>query len=74
MNRIAMPALAGAAVMFLIFFGNISMGAAGHTTFLGDVAEMLTLFVSTMLFVVGVLALEAVRKTREADEDSSSGD
>ena len=65
MNRLAMPALAGALVMFLIFFGNVSMGAAGQPPILGDVAEMLTLFASTLLFVVGVLALEAVRRDRE---------
>lgn len=53
------PALLGALVCFVVFFANVALGAAGLQVLLGDVAEMLTLFASAILFVVGVLAREA---------------
>ncbi len=53
----AVPLLASL-VMFVIFFANVTVGAAGGTVFLGDVAEMLTLFASALLFVAGVLMRE----------------
>ena len=52
-------ALIGALICFLVFFGNVTLGAAGEGVFLGDVAEMLTLFAASVLFVVGILAREA---------------
>jgi len=57
-------ALTGALLLFLAFFANVASGAAGRTVFLGDVAEMLVLFASCTLFVVGVLVREA-RDRRE---------
>ena len=53
------PALIGALLCFLVFFGNVALGAAGGGVFLGDVAEMLTLFAASILFVIGVHAREA---------------
>lgn len=52
-------ALIGALICFLVYFGNVTMGAAGFGVFFGDVAEMLALFVAVLLFVAGVLMLEA---------------
>lgn len=52
-------ALTGALVLFVLFFTNVSMGASGRGVFLGDVAEMLVLFGSSILFVAGVLIREA---------------
>jgi len=52
-------ALIGALTLFVLFFTNVSMGAAGHGVFMGDVAEMLVLFGSSVLFVIGVLIREA---------------
>lgn len=51
---------------FLVFFTNVGLGAARAGVFLGDVAEMLTLFAAAILFVIGVLA-------READEKNHQG-
>jgi len=51
-------ALIGALVLFLLFFANVSAGAAGLGAPLGDVAEMLTLFAAAILFVSGVLVRE----------------
>ena len=59
MNGSGRPALIGALILFLAFAGNVSMGAAGMGAPLGDVAEMLLLLASSLLFVVGVLAREA---------------
>ncbi len=53
------PALFGALLCFLAFFGNVALGAAWHEAVLGDLAEMLTLFAAAILFVAGVLAREA---------------
>ena len=52
-------ALICALICFLAFFGNVALGAAGRGAPMGDVAEMLTLFVAALFFVVGVLAREA---------------
>ncbi|MGF1527956.1 MAG: hypothetical protein ACFCBW_14365 [Candidatus Competibacterales bacterium] len=49
----------GALICFLAFFGNVTLGATGLGVILGDVAEMLTLFVACILFAIGVLAREA---------------
>lgn len=55
-DRLALPA---ALLLFLLFFANVAVGAAGMQVFLGDVAEMLVLFASCTLFVIGVLIREA---------------
>jgi hypothetical protein len=52
-------ALVAALVCFVAFFGNVAAGAAGAGIYLGDVAEMLTLLASAVLFVIGVLMREA---------------
>jgi len=52
-------ALSGALLLFLLFFANVAVGAAGMQVFLGDVTEMLILFASCTLFVIGVLIREA---------------
>ncbi|MEP0522164.1 MAG: hypothetical protein ABJO09_15100 [Hyphomicrobiales bacterium] len=46
-------------VLFVIFFANVSFGAAGNPEFLGDIPQMLMLFTSAILFVIGVLLCEA---------------
>jgi len=60
----ARPALFGALVLFVIYFANVALGAAGAGAPLGDVAEMLTLFAATILFVAGTLKLEAAAGRR----------
>lgn len=52
-------ALGTAFILFVVFFANVATGAAGRQVFLGDVTEMLVLFASCTLFVVGVLIREA---------------
>lgn len=59
MLRFDRLALFGALILFVLFFTNVSMGAAGRGVFLDDVAEMIVLFGSSILFVIGVLIREA---------------
>jgi hypothetical protein len=58
MLRSGTAALGLALIIFVIFFSNVAMGAARQPVFLGDVAEMLTLFAASVSFVVGVLQRE----------------
>jgi hypothetical protein len=53
------PALVASLICFLIFFGNVAVGAAGIGAYLGDIAEMLMLVAASVFFVIGILAREA---------------
>ncbi len=57
------PALAAALICFALYFGNVMLGAVGTGVLLGDVAEMLMLLVAVVLFVIGILAREALEKS-----------
>ncbi|MBW4709173.1 hypothetical protein KX928_15380 [Roseobacter sp. YSTF-M11] len=58
--------LAASIVVFVIYFANVVLGAFAGSAFLGDVGEMLVLFVAAILFVVAILK-------READRDNKNG-
>lgn len=62
MNRTGRIVLVGALICFAVFFGSVAMGAAGLGAAFSDVGEMLTLFAAALLFVAGVLMLEAAEK------------
>ena len=62
------PALIAALVSFILFFANVSMGAAGLGAPLGDVPEMLLLFLTAILFVAGVLSREKARPPKDNNE------
>lgn len=47
-----------AGAVFAIFVANVVIGAMGASVFLSDVAEMLILFLASVLFVVAVLRRE----------------
>ena len=53
--------------VFIIYFANVAVGAYTRSPVLGDVAEMVVLFVASILFVVGILKKEA---ERQKDSDS----
>ena len=55
--------LIGALLCFLVFFGSVSIGAAGFGAVLDDVPEMLTLLVAVLLFVAAVIMLEAAENS-----------
>ena len=54
--------LVAALTCFLVFFASLTVGAAGLGPVFDDVTEMLTLFGASLLFVAGVLMLEAAEK------------
>jgi hypothetical protein len=54
--------LAASVVVFIVYFTNVALGAFLGSAFLGDVGEMLVLFVAVILFVVAILQKEAERK------------
>ncbi|MFC6637763.1 hypothetical protein GV827_05795 [Sulfitobacter sp. JBTF-M27] len=56
--------LAASIVVFAIYFANVALGAFAGSAFLGDVGEMLVLFVASILFVVAILKAEADRKNK----------
>ena len=62
-------ALAIAAVLFGIFFGNVVLGAFGGTPFLGDLGEMLTLLAASLAFVVAILRREAAASTDDGGSE-----
>ncbi|MEO9516682.1 MAG: hypothetical protein ABJH45_04920 [Paracoccaceae bacterium] len=56
--------LAASITVFAIYFANVALGAFASSAFLGDVGEMLVLFVASILFVVAILKKEADRKNK----------
>ena len=51
--------------LFSVFFLNVSLGAFLGGPFMGDVSEMIVLFLTSVTFVVGVLLREARRNSQE---------
>ncbi len=56
--------LAASFVVFVVYFANVALGAFYDAAFVGDVGEMLILFVATIIFVVAILKKEADRKNK----------
>ena len=56
--------LAASIAVFAIYFANVALGAFAGRAVLGDVGEMLVLFVASILFVVAILKKEADRKSK----------
>ncbi|WP_170356992.1 hypothetical protein [Ruegeria arenilitoris] len=54
--------LAASAIVFVVYFANVALGAFAGSAFLGDVGEMLVLFAASILFVVAILKKEAERE------------
>ncbi|EEX09756.1 conserved hypothetical protein [Ruegeria lacuscaerulensis ITI-1157] len=54
--------LAASAIVFVVYFANVALGAFAGRAFLGDVGEMLVLFAASILFVVAILKKEAARE------------
>ncbi|SFS16635.1 hypothetical protein [Yoonia litorea] len=56
--------LLASAAVFALFFTNVALGAFADSAILGDVGEMLVLFLASLLFVVAILKKEADRKNK----------
>lgn len=65
-------ALLAALALFVAFFTNVSLGAAGREQLLGDLSELLVLGAAAVCFVIGVLQKEAQAQNNAADD--SAGD
>lgn len=52
-------------IVFIIYFANVASGAFWDRVYLGDVGEMLVLFVASILFVVAILGKEADRGKKD---------
>ena len=64
----------GALGIFAIYFANVVTGALGGTVFLSDIAEMLTLFAASIIFVIAILYQErmaAALSTQPKNEKES---
>ena len=51
-------------LVFCVFAVNVAIGANSGTAYLGDVGEMIVLFIASALFVVAILQKEAARKSK----------
>ena len=60
--------LAASIAIFLLYFSNVALGAFTGSAFLGDVGEMLVLFVASILFVVAIIKREADEKSKDSAE------
>lgn len=67
-----MPLL-GALVLFGIFTANVVFGATGGSQFMGDVAEMLVLLATAVMFVVAILKSEAAARNNADSTTKSKG-
>ena len=56
--------LIASAIVFILYFANVTLGAFTGSAMLGDVGEMLVLFVATILFVVAIVKKEAERDSK----------
>ena len=60
--------LIASAFVFVLYFANVSLGAFMGSAVLGDVGEMLMLFVATILFVVAILKKETERNAQSGKD------
>lgn len=58
--------LIASAIVFAVYFANVSLGAFTGNAVLGDVGEMIVLFAAVIIFVVAI-------NKKEADRDLKSG-
>ena len=56
--------LGAALVVFVVFFANVTIGAAGFEVFLSDPTEMMTLLAACILFVAATVRCE-IRESQE---------
>ncbi len=60
-----------AALLFGIFASNVAIGSFDGALFLGDVGEMLLLFMASIAFVVGVLKKEAATSNKSSSQNKN---
>lgn len=60
--------LIASAIVFILYFTNVTLGAFAGAAVLGDVGEMVVLFIATILFVIAILKKEAERDAKSGEE------
>ncbi len=61
--------LALATIFFGVYVTNVFLGATSDAAFMGDVAEMITLFVAAIFFTIAILKREAAAKSQENNSE-----
>ena len=56
--------LTASVIVFVAYFSNVALGAFANAAVLGDVGEMIVLFIASILFVVAIMQKEADRKNK----------
>ena len=51
-------------IVFVVYFANVASGAFWDRVYIGDVGEMLVLFIAAILFVIAILQREADQKDK----------
>lgn len=54
-----------AGILFSVYFANVAIGAFSSKPFLGDIAEMLTLLASSVVFAIATLQIEAAQSNAQ---------
>lgn len=67
-------ALLGSLVLVAVFGANIASGKINNELFMSDVGEALTLFVASILFVIGVVRREDAEKKADQNQNGRSND
>lgn len=57
-----------AGILFAVYVTNVFLGATSGSAFMGDVAEMITLFCAAIFFTVAILKREAQEKAKQNNE------
>ncbi len=58
------------ALIFSIFVLNVVLGAFASASFMGDVPEMVTLFIASLFFVAAILKRESDAKDQAENSNS----
>ncbi len=62
--------LIASVIIFVLYFANVSLGAYTGKAVLGDVGEMLMLFVATIFFVLAIVKKEVERDSKSEKSKS----
>ena len=57
------------AVFFLVFATNVALGSFANASFMGDVPEMIVLFLTAVTFVLGILREENRRNAEDKNRE-----
>jgi hypothetical protein len=59
-----------AVVLFGLYVANVVLGALAGNAFMGDVAEMISLFAASIAFTIAILKRETAERRRKSEEEN----